>query len=390
LTAEYQICSYCVMDTSAPEITFDDQGRCNYCRDFQNVVDSHGMLSDEATRQSRLASLVEHAKADGKGKPYDCIVGVSGGVDSSWALVQAVRLGLRPLAVHMDNGWNTELAVSNISNLIEKLDVDLFTYVIDWSEYRGLMQAFFDADVIDIELLYDNAMLAVCYQQADKYRIKNILSGYNLSTEGLRMPEKWVWRDKLDATNIRAIAKSFGAKISTFPLFSNLRFLRHRHLTGTKWVPFLDFLDYRKDEALAELVKNYGYKPYPYKHYESVFTRFYQGYILPEKFGVDKRRVHLSSLIVTGQMTRADAITALDHIPYPSVDDLERDKAFVIKKMNWTPQTLEAYMARPERSHEEWAVDPVKRWVWPLLTRAGKVRDSLRRAERVPDSVPKS
>jgi hypothetical protein len=305
---------------------------------------------------------------------------VSGGVDSSWALVQAVEAGLRPLAVHMDNGWNTELAVDNISHLIEKLGVDLYTYVIEWTEYRKLMQAFFDADVIDIELLYDNAMLAVCYQQADKYRLKYILSGYNLTTEGLRMPLQWSWRDKLDATNIRAIARSHGVKIKSFPLFSNLNFLRHRHITGTRWVPFLDFLDYRKDVALEELVTKYGYKPYPYKHYESVFTRFYQGYILPQKFNVDKRRAHLSSLIVSGQLSRAEALTSLEHIPYPSQDDLERDKTFVVKKMNWAAGALDAYLARPERGHDEWATDPVKRWVWPVLARLGKLRDSLRGA----------
>jgi N-acetyl sugar amidotransferase len=367
------------MDTSAQGIVFDDQGRCNFCRAFQHIMDSDRLLTDDVNRRKELDLLVERVRANGKNKPYDCIVGVSGGVDSSWALVQAVELGLRPLAVHMDNGWNTELAVNNISHLIEKLGVDLYTYVIDWSEYRNLMQAFFDADVIDIELLYDNAMLAVCYQQADKYRLKYILSGYNLTTEGLRMPLQWSWRDKLDATNIRAIARSHGVKIKSFPLFSNFNFLRHRHITGTRWVPFLDFLDYKKEVALDELVKKYGYKPYPYKHYENVFTRFYQGHILPEKFGVDKRRAHLSSLIVSGQLRRAEALSALEHIPYPSDDDLRRDKDFVVKKMKWQPGELEAYLARPERGHDEWATDPVKRWVWPVLTSLGKVRDSIRR-----------
>lgn len=367
------------MDTSAQGIVFDENGRCNFCRAFEEVVQSSALLSNDATRRIRLADLVDRVKANGKNKPYDCIVGVSGGVDSSWALVQAVQLGLRPLAVHMDNGWDTELAANNISELIDRLGVDLYTYVIDWAEYRSLMQAFFDADVIDIELLYDNAMLAVCYQQADKYRLTYILSGYNLSTEGLRMPLQWSWRDKLDATNIRAIAKDAGVRITSFPLFSNLRFLRHRHITGTRWVPFLDYLDFKKDVALAELVKMYGYKPYPYKHYESVFTRFYQGSILPTKFGVDKRRAHLSSLIVTGQLSRAHALEAVSQIAYPSVEDLAKDTAFVIKKMNWAPGELETYLARPERAHDEWRTDPVKKWVWPALTRLGVIRDSVRR-----------
>lgn len=375
---DYRVCSVCIMDTSAQGIQFDENGQCNFCRAFESVLAADQLIVDPAVREQRLAGLVAAVKKNGQGKRYDCIVGVSGGVDSSWALVQAVTLGLRPLAVHMDNGWNTELAANNIAHLIETLDVDLYTYVIDWAEYRSLMQAFFDADVIDIELLYDNAMLAVCYQQADAYRLKYILSGYNLSTEGLRMPLQWSWRDKLDATNIRAIAKAYGVRIRSFPLFSNARFLRHRHITGTRWVPFLDYLDYRKDEALATLVAGHGYKPYPYKHYESVFTRFYQGHILPEKFGVDKRRAHLSSLIVTGQLTREAALAAVAHIPYPSVDDLEKDKSYVIKKMNWQQGELEAYLARPERAHDEWDTDPVKRWVWPILARAGRVRDRLR------------
>lgn len=376
-TRGYQLCSFCIMDTSAHGIVFDSEGRCNFCLAFQKIVDSDQLLTDDEKRRERLDELVAKAKANGKGKRYDCIVGVSGGVDSSWALVQAVELGLRPLAVHMDNGWNTELAANNISNLIEKLDVDLFTYVIDWAEYRNLMQAFFDSDVIDIELLYDNAMLAVCYQQADKYRLKYILSGYNLSTEGLRMPLQWSWRDKLDATNIRAIARSRRVKIKSFPLFSNARFLRHRHITGTRWVPFLDYLDYRKDVALTRLVDDFGYKPYPYKHYESVFTRFYQGHILPEKFGIDKRRPHLSSLIVSGQLSRAEALAMIEQIPYPSHDALEKDKSFVIKKMNWRDGELEAYLARPERGHDEWMTDPVKKYVWPVLGWLGRIRDSL-------------
>jgi hypothetical protein len=300
-------------------------------------------------------------------------------VDSSWALVQAVRLGLRPLAVHMDNGWDSELAANNIANLIEKLDVDLYTYVIEWTEYRQLMQAFFDADVIDVELLYDNAMLAVCYEQAAKYRIKYILSGLNTSTEGLRMPREWAYPDKWDAVNIVSIAKAHGVKVRTFPLFSNLTELKHYFLRGTRWVPFLDYFDYKKDAVLSQLVAEFAYKPYPYKHYESVFTRFYQGYLLPRKFGVDKRRVHLSSLIVTGQLTRADAMKSLSHIPYPSEDDLQRDITFFLKKMNWTAAELDAYLARPERAHSEWRTDPLAKWIWPLLAWGGRVLAVLRR-----------
>ena len=199
----HQMCTRCVMDTSAPDISFDENGVCNYCTDFLSNS-AHILFKDSSQRQRELDALVEQIKKHGKNKDYDCIVGVSGGVDSSTALVNAVGLGLRPLAVHMDNGWNSELAQNNIANLVRGLGVDLFTHVIDWGEYRALMQGFFDADVLDVELLYDNAMLAVNYQQAAKYGIHYILAGTNQSTEGMRIPHTWNWF-KFDKKNIAAV-----------------------------------------------------------------------------------------------------------------------------------------------------------------------------------------
>ena len=194
------MCNRCVMDTTAADITFDENGVCNYCTEFLSRS-GHILNKSPEQRKVELDAFVSKVKADGKGKKYDCIVGVSGGVDSSWVLVKAVELGLRPLAVHMDNGWNSELAQNNIANLIKYLNVDLYTHVIDWQEYRGLMQAFFDADVIDIELLYDNAMLSVNYQKASYYGLKYILSGSNQSYEGMAMPKNWNWL-KFDKRNI--------------------------------------------------------------------------------------------------------------------------------------------------------------------------------------------
>lgn len=193
INEEQKRCKRCLMDTTAKDITFDEDGYCNYCTEFLESLNNPNRKISLP-----LNELVEKIKADGKGKEYDCVVGVSGGVDSSYTLVKVKELGLRPLAVHMDNGWDSELAANNIKNLVEKLGVDLYTHVIDWEEYRELMQAFFDADVIDVELLYDNAMLAVCYQQAGKYGVKYILAGSNTATEGMRLPENWNWfkRDK--------------------------------------------------------------------------------------------------------------------------------------------------------------------------------------------------
>ena len=339
------------MDTTATDITFDVDGICNFCTEFLDRS-SHIIHEDDLDKAKRLEVFVEAVKKAGKGKPYDCIVGVSGGVDSSWTLVEVNRLGLRPLAVHMDNGWNSELAQNNISNLLQGLGLDLYTHVIDWGEYRALMQALFDADVIDVELLYDNAMHAVCYQQARRFGLKYILSGTNQATEGMRMPKGWNWF-KYDALNIKALAKRFGhVRMKTFPTFSTADYFFNELVRGISWISFLDYLPYNKFEALNILEQDYGYKRYPFKHYESIFTRLYQGYILPQKFGVDKRLLHLGTLVASGQMSREEALEGLAGIPYPSQQDLESDIRYFLKKMSWTDADFTAYIARPEVPHE--------------------------------------
>lgn len=359
----YQQCSRCVMDTTAADITFDEHGVCNYCSDFLQRS-SHIIHEDLADKEARLKELVQRVKASGKGKPYDCIVGVSGGLDSSWTLKEVKRLGLRPLAVHMDNGWNSELAQHNIANLVNRLGVDLHTHVIDWDEYRELMQAFFDADVIDVELLYDNAMRAVNYQQAAKYGLTYILAGTNQATEGMRMPKEWNWF-KYDKRNIKALARRHGMKgIDTFPAIGTVGVIWYKVFKRVRWTSFLDFLPYTKFHALDELEKHYGYKRYPFKHYESVFTRFYQGYILPRKFGVDKRKLHLGTLVASGQISRDEALKGLEDIPYPSEADMHADVAYFLKKMKWKPQQLEDYMARPEMFHADYSSEKA---MWELF-----------------------
>tara|TARA_R100001143_G_C3360947_1_gene135575 strand:+ start:14247 stop:15353 length:1107 start_codon:yes stop_codon:yes gene_type:complete len=339
------------MDTTASEITFDNQGVCNFCTDFLEKS-SHIIFEDTGEKKKRLNQFVARVKKTGHGKKYDCVVGVSGGVDSSWTLIKAIELGLRPLAVHMDNGWNSELAQNNIANLVNGLGIDLYTHVIDWNEYRALMQAFFDADVIDVELLYDNAMMAVCYQQARKFGIKSILSGSNQATEGLKIPDEWNWY-KRDVRNIKALGKQFGnVKIETFPTHSTVDFILDELIRGIHWISFLDYLTYNKFDALDLLENKFGYKRYPYKHYESIFTRFYQGYILPEKFNVDKRLVHLSTLILSDQLTRKEALEQLEESPYHSKVALESDIEYFLKKMGWSKKDLEDYIARPEIRHD--------------------------------------
>ena len=338
-------CKRCLMDETAEGIKFTEDG-CNYCEEFLRI------LNNPPKRVNlNLEELVQHIKEDGKGKPYDCVVGISGGVDSSYTLVKVRELGLRPLAVHMDNGWDSELAANNIKNLVENLGVDLYTHVIDWQEYKALMEAFFEADVIDIELLYDNAMLSVDYRLTNKYGLKYLIAGTNTSTEGMRLPPNWNWF-KWDKKNIKSLAKRGGVRLKTFPAIGTLDKIYYEYIKGIRWISFLDYLpEYNKFKALEILKENFGFKPYPYKHYESVFTRFYQGYILPVKFGVDKRKNHLSTLILSGQMDKETALEELNKIPYPTEEELVDDIQYFLKKMEWNEDKFMEYLQRPEKPH---------------------------------------
>jgi N-acetyl sugar amidotransferase len=353
------------MDTSAADIVFDEQGQCSYCTEFITRLTHTGLVAPAAQRDAFL----QRVREDGRGLDYDCIVGLSGGVDSSYALYLAVRNGLRPLAVHLDNGWNSELAAHNIANLVRALNVDLCTHVIDWEENRDLQLSFFKANVIDIEMLMDNAMMALNYRMARQYRVKWILAGTNRSTEGMDMPSNWNWL-KFDARNIRDIHRRFGSvPIRTHPLISVPGFIWNRYMRGIRWTPFLDYFEYRKDDALAILQNEMEYRPYPYKHYESVFTRFYQGYILPRKFGIDKRKLHLSTLIVTEQMTREQALEMMSQPPYPDPTQQRDDLAFVLKKLGFTQESLENYIAAPPVSHATYATEKP---LWDVLYRSRK------------------
>lgn len=360
-----KVCTRCIMDESAPDIVFDEAGVCNYCAEYL-VTKQRYVIADPVEREKRLAALIDQVKRDGRGRRYDCIIGISGGVDSSWALVKAVELGLRPLAVHMDNGWNAELAQNNIANLVRGLGVDLVTHVIEWTEYRGLMEAFFAADVLDVELLYDNAMLAVNFQQAQRFGVKHILAGTNVATEGMRMPPGWNWF-KYDKRNIRGISRRFGGpRVDSFPAIGTLDFIQYT-LRGIRWLSFLDQFDFRKQAALQLLQGNFGYKPYPFKHYESVFTRFYQGFILPTKFGVDKRKLHLSTLVMNGEMGREEALAKLSGPAYESEQLLRQDRRYFLKKMRWEEDKLQAYLRRPEVAHDAY---PSERRLWDLALAA--------------------
>lgn len=362
---QLRVCSRCLMDTTAANIIFDERGQCNYCTDFLARLERTGLVAAASQRDA----LLQRVRSEGKGKDYDCIVGLSGGVDSSYALYLAVRNGLRPLAVHLDNGWNSELAVHNIANIVRALNVDLFTHVIDWEENRDLQLSFFKANVIDIEMLMDNAMMALNYRMARQYKVKWILSGTNRSTEGMHMPANWNWL-KFDARNIRDIHRRFGSvPLDTHPLISVAGFVWNRYVRGIRWTSFLDYFDYRKDDALATLEREVGYRPYPYKHYESVFTRFYQGHILPGKFGVDKRKLHLSTLVMTRQMSRDEALEMMSQPPYPDSRQQRDDLAFVQKKLGFKPDSFDRYMRAPPVAHDVYATEKP---LWDILYRGHK------------------
>jgi N-acetyl sugar amidotransferase len=360
------ICKRCVMDNSASGIYFDAAGVCNYCKSYENLRVTIDI--DSEAKKRKLDTVLQQIKQQGKGKKYDCIVGVSGGVDSSWVLVKAVELGLRPLAVHMDNGWNSELAQQNIENLVKKLNVDLYTQVLDWNEFRDLQESFFNADVLDLELLTDNFLVSLNFEQASKWRSKFILSGSNTVTEGIPMPNNWAAANKFDKKNIINIwkKKGKGYRLKSISIFSFNAYYYNWHVNGIKWHRFLDLMEYRNSEAVEVLSRDFGYVPYPYKHYESVFTRLYQGVILPRKFGVDKRKNHLSALIMDGDLSREDALKHLHELPYPSEAEMQEDIAYFLKKFQWTKEQFEAYLNRPEIPHASYGQDsdimePVRR-----------------------------
>ncbi len=354
----YQVCTRCIMDTTAADIRFDNNGICNYCSDY---------LKREAKTkktQKDLDDFLSEVKKNGKNKKYDCVIGLSGGVDSTFSLLKACEHGLRPLAVHMDNGWNSELAQNNISNLVRKFNVDLITHVINWREYRNYQEAFFLANVIDVELLMDNAMLAVNYIYANKFNLKYILSGTNTSTEGFKIPHNWSWF-KNDKKNIISIGKKFtNQRSKTFPMFGTYEFIYYELFKKIKWILFPDYFDYKKNEALEEIIKKCDFRPYPYKHYESVFTRFYQAYILPKKFGVDKRKIHLSNLIVSNQLSRKNALAKMQGLTYPSIEDEMKDINYFLKKMKWDNKRLEKYLNESEVKHDFY---PSEKKLWYKL-----------------------
>lgn len=369
------------MDTSDHEISFDTDGICNHCHDYDRVVGRQYKPGEEGRRA--LDSLIETIRREGRGKPYDCVIGLSGGVDSTYAAYLAKQLGLRPLAVHLDNGWNSEIAVRNIENIVKKLGFDLETIVLDWEEFRHLQVAFLHASTPDSEIPTDHAIVAALYQTAVRHGVRWIVDGSNVVTE-MMVPPVWS-HGHYDWRYIRHINKRFGGlPLRTFPHFSFWGLRYYTHVKRIVQLRLLEYVPYNKLAAMEVMKTELGWEYYGAKHYESIYTRFFQGYILPVKFGFDKRRSHLSCLVNQGLITRDQA---LQEIAKPAIppDQLVEDRAFVIKKLGLNEEAFEEIMQAERKTFWDYPSDEVAmltelRWrpVLFLLDLARRVRSALR------------
>lgn len=341
------------MDTTDPDIQFGTDGICNHCKKYEQRKAQFILPDDE--KRSALKRIIEDIQKKGKNKQYDCILGVSGGVDSTFAAYKAKELGLSPLAVHLDNGWNSRLAVTNIEKTLKRLDVDLYTHVINWEEFKDLQKAYFKASVIDIEAITDHAIMAVIYEVAQKQGVKYILSGSNFATEGI-MPRSWVWI-KNDLVNLKDIHRKFGTmKLKTFPKLGFLKLVYLKKIKGFKSLSLLNYLEYNREKAKKLLIEDFDWEDYGGKHFESLFTKFYQAYILPKKFNIDKRKAHLSTYIMSGQISRDEALNELNK-PLYDEKELKRDKEYVLKKLGWSESEFKEIMELPIKRHDDYKTD---------------------------------
>jgi N-acetyl sugar amidotransferase len=344
------------MDTSDSNITFDARGWCDYCNNFYSDILPNWHTDERGSRE--VAAIVDRMKRDGRGKEHDCLIGLSGGVDSSYVTYLAKeRFGLRPLLYHVDAGWNSQEAVNNIEKLVDGLGLDLFTEVVDWPEMRDLQLAFFKAGVPHLDTPQDHAFFAGLYNFAAKNRAKYILTGANYSTECVREPLEWHYHAS-DLRQLKDIHRRFGTRpLKSFPLAGIFKFkIYYRFVKGVQVVKPLNYVPYVKEAAMQELIDRFGWQRYAHKHYESRFTRFYEGFWLPTRFGYDKRRAHFSSLILTGQMTRAEA---LERIARPAYDEntIAQDFEYIATKLGLTVQELRDLLEAPRKTYRDYRND---------------------------------
>ena len=359
-----RMCSMTVMDDAIPGIAFDAEGVCNFARRAEWRLQNEVFRGAE--REQRLKRLLADMKAAGKGRPYDCIIGLSGGVDSSFVAMKVKELGLRALAVHLDNGWNSDVAVSNIEKVVRGLGIDLHTHVIEWDEFKDLQRCYFKASVMDLECVSDHAIISILLRVAGKFGIRYMLQGTNVTTESI-IPPAWIY-DKRDGRNVLAIHSRFGeVRLRTYPYMRPASLAYHLFAKRIRTIPILNYIDFNKTAAVAAMSERLGWRPYPRKHGENRFTRFFQEYYLPTKFGIDKRKAHFSSLIVAGEMTRQEAIESLGQ-PLYSEAEAREEFEYVAKKLGFGAQELVDLIAAPPRKHLEypnsaWMFDHNSKWV---------------------------
>lgn len=354
-----KMCKNCVLDESVSGISFDSFGICNYCNTYQNNLPQ----MRNSYSPDDLDKLVSDIKKTGKGKDYDCLIGLSGGVDSSYLAYFAVRkLGLRPLAVHFDNGWNSELAVDNVNRIIDKLDLKLFTFVINWEEFKDLQLSYMKASVVDLEVPTDHFIFATMYKYAHEHGIKYILNGWNYMTESI-MPLGWN-SSKDDLANLLHIHETFGTrKLKNYPKYGIRQRLFYNYIAKIKQVFPLNHIEYNISDVKNTLSSELGWKDYGGKHFESIWTRFYQGYILPVKFNIDKRLAHLSNLICSNQMSKERALEILSQDTY-SKEKKHEDMDYVLSKLDLTPEDFNHLMLLPKKEHDDFRSDKenYKKW----------------------------
>jgi len=371
-----RLCSRCVMDTTDPDIRFDQRGICSHCIEVDGKLNNYPHNLDPQAKSNELLNLVSTVKRAGKGRKYDCIVGVSGGVDSTYVVLQARAMGLRPLAVHLDNGWDSELAVHNIERMCKKLDVDLLTYVIDWEEFRDIQLSFLKASTPDSEIPTDHAIKGILYRMAAKMGLKFIISGENHNTESI-LPFAWSHGHN-DWKYIKSVHNRFGTiSLKTYPGLSYLRAFYYVFVKRIRTVNLLDFIEFSRADAIKLLSEQLDWVSYGGKHHESLYTKFFQAYILPEKFGFDKRKAHLSSLVCAGEVTRDQALKELEKELYvPS--ELDNDKEYVATKLGISPEELQRILDLPPKrfwdypSYENSWYFKIARGIYRELTGKGK------------------
>lgn len=352
-TRPYQICTNCIMDTSDSQISFDETGRCEYCRNYYANIVPNWHTDERGQRE--IQAQIDKIKEEGKGKDFDCLIGLSGGVDSSYLVyIAKEKFGLRPLLYHVDGGWNSQEAVNNIEKLVDGLGLDLYTEVVNWPEMRDLQLSFFKAGVPHLDTPQDHAFLCGLYNFGAKHNVKYILTGANFSTECVREPLEWHYHAS-DLRQLKDIQKRFGTrKLESFPLAGILKFrVYYRFVKGVRVVKPLNHIPYFKEAAMDELVERFGWQRYPHKHYESRFTRFYEGYWLRTKFGYDKRRAHFSSLILTGQLTREEALERIALQPY-SDDQIRHDFEYIATKLGIEQSELQAMYDAPNKTFRDY------------------------------------